>query len=394
MRILQVISSYPPAYSYGGALKVAHGLSKQLVSDGHEVSVFTTDVYDATSRLHYISNPEIIDGIKVFRFRNISNDLARRNIPFAPSMFLALKKEIKKCDIIHLHEYRSFHAVMVRHFAERYRVPYILQAHGSVLPFLEKHQLKQAFDMHWGNQILTGADRVVAVSGNELQQYIAMGIREDKVAVIPNGIDIGEFTTLPEKGLFRKKYSLPSEDRIVLYLGRIHRSKGIDFLIDAVAPIIRTNRRIKLVIVGSDEGYLEDLINQIDSLKIRENVIITGPLYQGEKLEALVDADLLVYPGPIEIFGLVPFEAIMCGTPVIVSRNCGCGELIENAHCGYLVNYGDKDELTEKVRTVLDNPDEAASTVRAGQAYILDQLQYPTIAHSFEELYEDCIRNV
>ena len=119
MKILQVISSFPPAYSYGGPLKVAFNISKELVKNGHDVTVYTTDVYDSKSRLQYETNPEIMEGVKVYRFRNISNALSRKNFSCAPSMFFFLKNNIKDFDIIHLHEFRSFQAIFVYHYAKK-----------------------------------------------------------------------------------------------------------------------------------------------------------------------------------------------------------------------------------------------------------------------------------
>jgi glycosyltransferase involved in cell wall biosynthesis len=91
-------------------------------------------------------------------------------------------------------------------------------------------------------------------------------------------------------------------------------------------------------------------MKQREKLHLNENILVTGLLSENEKIEALVDADVLVYPGILEIFGLVPFEAIMCGTPVIVADDCGCGEVIREADCGYLVKYGDIKDLKEKMK--------------------------------------------
>lgn len=389
VKILQVISSFPPAYSYGGALKVAFGISKELVKKNHDVTVYTTDVYDSNSRLHYEKNPEIMDGIKVYRFRNISNFLSRKNFSCAPLMLLSLKNRIRDFDIIHLHEYRSFQAMFIHHYAKKYYIPYVVQAHGAVLPVFEKQWIKKIFDILWGNKILKDSSKLIAVSKVEKDQYLTMGIPENKIDVIPNGIDVSEYEILPEAGKFRKKYGIKSDEKIILYLGRLHKRKGLDFLINGFSNLLDQYQDVKLVIAGPDDGFLNTLIKQIKKLKIEENILITGPLSKVEKIEAFVDADVLVYPGILEIFGLVPFEAIMCGTPVIVANDCGCGEVIGEANFGYLVKFGDISDLKETMIFALENPDNNIKLVENGKQFIKVNFTWEKIIKRVEEIYEN-----
>jgi glycosyltransferase involved in cell wall biosynthesis len=77
----------------------------------------------------------------------------------------------------------------------------------------------------------------------------------------------------------------------------------------------------------------------VEQLGLSDKVRFIG--FMSPLAAAYQDADVLVYPSTYEIFGLVPFEALLCGTPVIVTDDCGCGEIIKEAGCGYLVHYGD-----------------------------------------------------
>ena len=82
----------------------------------------------------------------------------------------------------------------------------------------------------------------------------------------------------------------------MLCLGRIHRIKGIDILVKAFANIIEKLKDVRLVVVGPDDGYLGELVALIKALKMEDNVLITGPLYGRDKLEAHVDAKVYVLP--------------------------------------------------------------------------------------------------
>ena len=164
MRILQVISSFPPAFAFGGAPKVAYELSKELVKRGHEVTVFTTDAFDSKSRYKYEKNPLWLDGIEVYHFRNLNNNLAYKNFPIACDMLSALNKNVESFDLIHLHEYRSFQAYFIYKYAKKYNIPYLIQPHGSAISLMDKFSMKKLFDKFIGNKIMEGASKIVALT--------------------------------------------------------------------------------------------------------------------------------------------------------------------------------------------------------------------------------------
>ena len=114
----------------------------------------------------------------------------------------------------------------------------------------------------------------------------------------------------------------------MLFLGRLSFIKGLDLLVEAFAQI---NSDARLVIAGPDDGdgCLERIRSLIADLKIEERVILPGPLFGKEKLEALVDADLFVLPSRHESFGNAAAEAIACGTPVLVTSECGIAPLVD-----------------------------------------------------------------
>ena len=101
---------------------------------------------------------------------------------------------------------------------------------------------------------------------------------------------------------------------------------------------------------------------------------------------------MLVYPSVYEVFGLVPFEAIMCGTPVIVTDDCGCSEWIKKSRAGYVVKYGDVSGLKETIVKCLTDNAEAKKMVLQGKEYIRSNLQWAQVAHEIEDIYVACIR--
>lgn len=384
MDILQVIPYFVPAWNYGGPVLVAYHLSKELVKKGHGVTVYTTDALKAKNRMR--EGEEVIDGIKVRRFKNLSNTIAYdHNIFFSPGLLLEVKKRLKSFDIIHMHEYRTIQNIIVHRYAMKYGIPYVLQAHGSVPRVMAKKRLKQLYDNLWGYKLLRDALRVIALTETEAEQYKSMGISEDKIEIIPNGVDLSELDNLPERGEFRRKYGLGSEQKIILYLGRIHKIKGLDLLVKAFADLPKPLNDIKLVIVGPDGGYLSSLKKLIADLGINDKVLFTGPLYGLEKLKAYVDADVYVLPSFYEIFGITVLEALACGTPVIVTNRCGIADAI-NGQAGLVVPY-DKEQLQHALLHLLGDDQMRQEFSEKGKSLVREKLNWEKIAEQVEHIY-------
>jgi glycosyltransferase involved in cell wall biosynthesis len=393
MKILLVSNFFKPSWETGGVTKVNYEISKNLVARGHKVTVYTTDGY--SSRLDVTKNrPVCVDGINVYYFYNLSRSLVKKmKLPTPYYLPFVMRKEIKNFDVIHIHEHRTLLAACVHYYAKKYNVPYVLQAHGSVLPFLQKQKFKKIFDFLIGNKILHDASKLIAVSDIEVEQYKQMGIDVEKIDLISNGIDVCLFDNLPEKGTFRKKFGV-TENHVILYLGRLNERKGIDFLIKTYAELKKDIADCVLVLAGSDDGYKNKLDSIINELNLSQNVKFTGYISTDEKVAAYVDADVLVYPSIFEIFGLVPFEAIMSGTPIIVTDDCGCGELVRDSKCGYLVEYGNVSDLKNKMKSTIENASVRNSFVKNGQEYVLKNLTWEQVVEKMEGCYENCIRNV
>jgi len=394
MRILQVIPYFIPAYAFGGPVRVAYEISKELVNRGHEVVVFTSDVRNLNLRLD-TDFREVIDGITVYYFRNLTMLLVKKlKLLLTPQLILYAKEEIKKFDVIHLHEYRTFQNIIIRHYATKYGVPYVLQAHGSLPRIGSWRKLKLVYDVLFGYRLLKDAAKVVALNKMEVKQYRSMGTPEEKIVVIPNGIDLSEYAKLPPKGAFRKKFNIPEDRKIILYLGRIHKIKGVDFLIKAYARVINeTNcKDAILIIAGPDDGYLKEVQELTNRLGISKHVLITGPLYGQDKLQAYVDSEFYVLPSRYETFPMTVLEAYACGVPVIVSNVGGLKDLVINGKTGLLVNVDDVDQLTSAIHFLLNNGEETRRMGLRGKQLVKSNFSIEKMIEKIEELYEKVIK--
>jgi glycosyltransferase involved in cell wall biosynthesis len=204
----------------------------------------------------------------------------------------------------------------------------VLEPLGMFGPKIRSQQKKRVYGHLVGSGLFRGAETIIATSEAERSDLIAGHIDPEKIVLRRNGLDLGEFQELPSKGALRAKLNIGERQPLVLFLGRLSLIKGLDLLVEAFAQI---DSDARLVIAGPDDGdgCLERIRSLISDLRVEERVILPGPLFGKEKLEALIDADLFVLPSRHESFGNAAAEAIACGTPVLLTSECGIAPLVE-----------------------------------------------------------------
>ena len=389
MKILQVIPYFHPAYAFGGPVKVAYQIARELVKRKHEVVIYTSDAKDLSSRLS--SDPvEVVDGIRVHYFRNLAlMPIEKSKLFITPQIIPSVRKEVKKFDIIHLHEYRTFQNIIAHHYARKYDVPYVLQAHGSLSRMMVKRRLKWLYDVFFGYRLLSDASKVISLSRVEAEQYMGIGVPLEKITVIPNGIDLSECDYLPPKGSFRRKLFIDDDERIVLYLGRIHQSKGLDLLAEAFSVVLKHLSNARLVIVGPDDGYAATFSKLLSDLGIEESVLLTGFVKEKEKLSALLDSDVFVTPN-FSGFPATFLEACITGTPIITTTKADeLGWIHDNV--GLVVEYSPM-KLAEAITFILINREIAEKIGDKAKRFVLNEFSLEKTIGKLEKLYENVIK--
>jgi glycosyltransferase involved in cell wall biosynthesis len=392
MRILQVINAYYPPFSAGGPALVTYRISKALAKRGHEVTVFTTNVLNTKSLFMPKKKLVNINNMKIYYFNNLIFKPSI-NVYFSSELVKFIKKEISKYDITHVHEYRSYISLAVSYYAKRQSIPFILQAHGQLPIIGYWKKLKLIYDILIGCKILQSANGVIALTRLEAEQYERMGVPKEKIFVIPNGIDLLEYSDLPPKGAFKEKFNVPEDKRIVLYIGRIHWIKGVDILVRAYALLAKQLgfKDVILVVAGPDDGYLGRVKSLVRELGISDSVLFTGPLYGRDKLSAYVDAEFVVLPSRYETFPNVVLEAYACAKPVIASNVEAMPDIVLHGETGLLFRAGDEKELASALVYLLENPKEAEKMGRNARKLAEEKYSIDKIAAELEKVYEEVI---
>jgi glycosyltransferase involved in cell wall biosynthesis len=387
LRILHVVPYYEQAWAYGGIPRLATTITRALARRGHAVTVCTTDVRDSRTRASPTSLNE--EGVDVRMFRNASNAVAYHFQFFTPvGLRQFLRNAAGSFDIAHLHACHNLPVVIAAWELTRAGVPYVVSPNGTAPAIERRIKTKQLFAMTIGRSLLPRAARVIAVSRAEVVQLRALGVDAASIVRIPNPIDDAEFVQPLDPDGYRRQLQV-GDAPLVLFLGKLTPRKGVDDLVRALALLRDT--RIRLIIAGNDMGIERALSSLIRRLDLVNRVSLAGLLTGRDRLDALASADVVVYPSRDEIFGLVPLEALLAGTPVVVCNDSGCGEVIAETGGGYLTRPGDISGLAGAIERVLADVPAWRARARAGAASARRLFGAQVVCEQLEWLYREIV---
>jgi glycosyltransferase involved in cell wall biosynthesis len=287
-------------------------LGDALVERGHHVEVWCTDFGAGRSRVR--SGLSIVDGLPVRYFRRWAS---YRWSPVVPQAELAARRST--VDVAHLFGMRDGLTWFVGRGLRAAGVPYVLEPLGMYQPQIRSTMKKRVFDAMFNRAFVAGAAGLIATSPREqatLPSEVRVWERPNPVAE-PAEAD----------GLFvPPSLDLPPGARLVGWLGRISRSKGLEILVDALKDLPGT----VLALAGPDDrdGALQILEAAIERVGARDRVHLLGPLYGAEKAAFLRALDVFALPSRTENFGNAAVEAALCGVSVVVSDQCGVAPLL------------------------------------------------------------------
>ena len=388
MKITHVIPFFAPAWGFGGPVRVCFDLSRRLVKKGHRVTVLTTDAYDYPKRINKVC--EEIDGIRIIRFRNLSNKLAKSYNLYLPLGFYKyFGKHIKSYDIVHLHAFFTILNIIAATVCLKKKVHYILHLHESPVPqkILGKVWLKKIFNLLAGKKILYGASRILVPTSAE-KQVISQNYPdlEKKIGIVPNSIPNTKVIE-PDKTELRKKYGFRKEDKIILSLSRLSRIKRIDRALKIFSEI--KDPDFKLLIVGPDEGSTRKKLERLcDDLSLQKRVIFRGVTEGKEKDDLYSLSDLYLLLSEYESFSMTCLEALQHNLPLCLSREVGVATDLFNFKCGvYITNPDNASKSAIQLERTYNNRQALAKNCERA----LKQFDIGAIANQVNSIYSKII---
>ena len=385
MKILQGCVRYPPAP--GGAETVVKAYSEGLRDLGHDVEVITTDLYTETPFVKK-EMPSEVNGINVTRHKAYTVS-GEAHYVLAPGMIQSFLS--KKADIIHTHSYGYFqnHAGWIR---ERFQsTPWVITPHfhpsWSMWGGAKRKTLREFYDTVIGKGTMESADLITCVSKHERDMLVSeIGISEDNIKIIYNGINWNDWQILPDKNIFRKQYPDIS-DKFVLFAGRLATNKGLSDLISAMDLV--NQKSVDLVITGADMGLGKQLEKEALEKGVRMHRL--GHIDDETYRSVLAAAEMLVLPSEYEAFGIVLLEAAAAETAVIGTNVGGIPEAMSPGNNGLIVEYNDVDNLSKSIATLLDDAKLCKEMGKAGRVWAKN-FSWDSILKELEQEYSSIIR--
>lgn len=371
MKILQITSTFLPVI--GGQEKVVEELSTKLKKLKHDITILTTDLFCGGKNL---PKEEKINGLRIVRCKN---DFFLGGYGYSKETINWLKQNWKKYDVIHSHGYNRFLSEFAVYYLRKKR-PVVFTPHGFIHT-KKNYFFKIIHDLTIG-RFIKYAKICTALTKLDFREYKKLGVKKEKIIELPNGINIENFKKINKKNLesFKKKYGL--EKNIVLHVGRIHKSKGLNYLVKAIKEL-----DVKLLIVGEDAGYKEELLKKIKRLGLADKIIFTGPLDGKNLSKAYLACDVFVLFSEWEGFGIVVIEAMAAGKPVIVSDRGSLPYLIEEDKTGLIVPFKNIKLLEKNIDFLLNNK-KVAQTMGENGKKVAKDYDWNKIIKRYEEIYK------
>jgi glycosyltransferase involved in cell wall biosynthesis len=242
-------------------------------------------------------------------------------------------------DVIHCHDWLTFKAGV--NVKRRTKKPLIVHVHAT------------EFDRTGGNgrnehvynierEGMHAADKIIAVSNFTKNMIVNnYGIDPNKVEVVHNAVEFTDYNT--------ERRKINNYDKVVLFLGRITLQKGPDYFIESASKVLKKMSNVKFIIAGSGDMEYK-MIEKAAQMGIGDKVLFAGFLEGADIDRAYKMADVYVMPSVSEPFGITPLEAMRNGTPVIISKQSGVSEVIQNC---LKVDFWDTDQMANKILGVL-----------------------------------------
>jgi len=390
LRIAMVSPVYT-AESTWGIVTVVKKIVAYVGSDRVIFSIYAVNA-ESPNKLADLPAQEYIDDAKVKRYRSL---FGVGSYQITPLMLVDLLRD--DFDIIHAHGARSFQLDLASFVSILRNKPLVITAHGSLADYLHAKDISQKLRIlnRVHNTLLKFSLRrakiVTALSQLEAEQYVRLlGVPSKKVVIIPNGIDSLSYANLPPAGIFKKKFGIDSDSRVILYVGRINKIKGIEFLIDSFSCLINRAKCEKtvLVIAGPDDGYLQEARMLSNSLGLKDKVLFTGFLDEQDKICAYVDATVVVHPESFNVILIAPLEAAAAGKPIILSSGNYLSEIAKREGFGLSVKYGDVDSMARLLHKVLNGSDLAKVMGCKGREFVLKNWSWTKITMAYNKIYQ------
>ena len=370
MKVLQVCPYFHP--HKGGVESHVMSLSRELVKRGHGVQVLT-------ARLPGMRDAEEVDGVRVKR---VKPWFVWFKTPVVPGMVKAIRSS--GSDLIHSHSPPPLPSHYAAKAARSSGQPFIVTYHcdleiSSPLGGLVAGLYGRTF----GTSTLKKASRVIVTT--ETYAATSRTVWNVTPVVIPNMVDTARFKPSVDAGDLRSKLGMGADEKVVLFVGRLTRHKGLEYLLEA-------SRRVKARVLIVGGGELEGRCRQMaKELGVEERTIFAGEVDDAVLPKYYSISDVLALPSTsrLEAFGIVGLEAMASGRPVVISDIPGVREIINDGKEGLLAEPMNPEDLARKLSAILKDDGRRREMGASARKRVEEHFSVEKVVDRIVGLYEE-----
>jgi glycosyltransferase involved in cell wall biosynthesis len=383
MKVLHVIPSVAPWR--GGPSAAIRAIARGLARQGLDTHVATTNDNQPALLKVPLGRPVEEDGVTYHYFpRQTSFYIC--SLPFSTWLWRCATEY----DLIHIHTVFSYCSNVAAWIACRKAIPYIIRPLGVLNRWGFENRrpvLKQMSFAVIEKRLLSRTAVVQYTTEQERDEAASLGFQHRPV-VIPNPVEVAGPRN-EVRGQFRAQYPELADRRIVLFLSRIDRKKGLDLLLPAFREVLRQDPRASLVIAGEGERPLVDRLHQTASeLGIASSVFWPGFLSGARRAAAFADADLFVLPSYSENFGMAPVEAMGFGLPVVLTDQVGIQKEVSEARAG-IVTPVSSEAIASAITILLRKEEMRSEMGRNASRLAISRYSIEAVAGRLIHLYRE-----
>ena len=290
-------------------------------------------------------------------------------------------------DVVHLH---GMWELATHDFARVCRmqgVPYCVSSHGMLddWSMSQGWLKKRGFWLIYGRKYLSGAFAIHTTAQEERRQ-VEPWVVGRPVEVVPLIFPLDAFQKLPGPDIAADSLDIKSDEKVVLFLSRIHPKKGVEVVIDAMQEVRKAHANVRALLAGpGEEAYVDAIRELIASKGLDDCVELVGPVHGDAKLSLYQRADVFALPTHQENFGFVMPEAMACETAVVTTKGVDIWRELESA--GARIVPRNAREFAREITNLLEDDDQRLHLGRLGREWVFDALDPQRVIQQFLDLY-------
>lgn len=355
MKIALTCPASLPATQFGGILFLCIDIARELAKKNHNMTIYTTDLDFGNGTNLFSRELPIIENYDGFTIKR-SHVYSKIKLFFInPGMYMQIKKDMP--DLIHVVGIRSFQAIVGAVLSKLYNIPLVVSDQGGLLthPDFEGkkiisflYRLQEPFVKF----IIKQARKIIVANEYEEKIFSAY-CDKSKMSLVRNGINFENISSSSFD--FKKKYKI--KGKMILFVGRFNKVKGIDLLLDAFVEIckLREFDDVILAILGVDFGYQNEMMKKIIELKMQNRVRVIQKPPREDLIAAYHACEFAVLPSRWEMSPLTPLEVFSCKKTVISTNAYGIPHVVIDGKNGLLVPPNNPKKITESIITLLND---------------------------------------